>query len=179
MKQPVPEYRLTRRRGQRRIILRVEGDGQVKVSAPPNTATRTIDAFVVSKAAWIAERTALLAEMEPALVPGPQADALRAHMRSDVARLMPLWCARMGVETLPKVTIKIMKSRWGSCNAVRHTISLNLELARRGTDALEYVIVHELAHVFEQNHGPAFYALMDRHLPDWKQRRAHLNTLQR
>ena len=68
-----------------------------------------------------------------------------------------------------------MTSRWGTCNIQRRHITLALELARRDDELLEYVIVHELAHLFERGHGPAFYAVMDRYLPGWKAKRKELN----
>ncbi|WP_062079341.1 M48 family metallopeptidase [Demequina globuliformis] len=176
MNAPVPQYSLTRRKNMRRTVLRVGADGAVRVSAPPWVARREIDEFVASKAAWIARRQALADTLPAPLTAGLEAEQLKTWIWEQLDDLMPVWCARMGVEPQPRVSLKIMKSRWGSCNALRRSISLNVELGRRGRDALEYVLVHELAHLFESNHGPGFYALMDLHLPDWKQRRKALRA---
>ena len=67
------------------------------------------------------------------------------------------------------------KSRWGSCNSRRHTIRLNTELVHKPYDMLEYVVVHELVHLFERYHNARFYRLMDKFLPDWKAKRQRLN----
>lgn len=63
----------------------------------------------------------------------------------------------------------------GSCNPTTGHVTLNLELARRQPESLEYVTVHELAHLLERGHGPAFTRLMDGFLPDWRVRRDRLN----
>jgi predicted metal-dependent hydrolase len=68
-----------------------------------------------------------------------------------------------------------MKTKWGSCNRESGRIWLNLELAKKPPPCLEYVLVHELAHLVERNHGDRFTELMDRILPDWRGRRAELN----
>ena len=69
------------------------------------------------------------------------------------------------------------KTRWGSCNSSASTIRLNTELARKPKDCLEYLIMHELAHLVEPTHNARFRVLMDKHMPDWKFRRQQLNRL--
>lgn len=76
-----------------------------------------------------------------------------------------------------KYTVRNMKSRWGSCNPKRRTISLNLHLAKYPKQYLEYVIIHELAHLLVANHGPDFYDLMDRFCPDWKEIRKAMRKI--
>ena len=71
--------------------------------------------------------------------------------------------------------VKKMKTKWGSCNAEARRIWLNLELAKKPVQCLEYIVVHELVHLLERRHSDQFSALMDRHLPDWRSRRALLN----
>jgi predicted metal-dependent hydrolase len=76
----------------------------------------------------------------------------------------------------PELKIRLMKKRWGSCSATSR-INLNLRLIQAPKPYIDYVIIHELCHLIEHNHGRAFYALMDRLLPDWRQRREALNQL--
>lgn len=80
---------------------------------------------------------------------------------------------------LPPVSLRIrrMKTRWGTCTPARRSILLNTELAKRPPECLEYLVVHELMHFFVPNHGPGFTALMDRHLPQWRELRKRLNKL--
>jgi predicted metal-dependent hydrolase len=67
--------------------------------------------------------------------------------------------------------IKKMKTKWGSCNIAQKRIWLNLELVKKPIDCLEYVLVHELVHLLERNHGEQFKAYMDSFLPRWQQNR--------
>ena len=68
-----------------------------------------------------------------------------------------------------------MTSRWGSCNTRTKKINLNLQLVRYPLQCLEYVILHELAHLRVHGHGADFKAILDRFMPDWKTRRKLLN----
>ncbi len=67
-------------------------------------------------------------------------------------------------------SIKKMRTRWGSCNIQKKRISLNLELVKKPLPCLEFVLVHELVHLHERLHNKRFYALMDKFLPDWRER---------
>jgi len=71
---------------------------------------------------------------------------------------------------------KKMKTKWGSCNAGARRIWLNLELAKKPVQCLEYIVVHELMHLLERNHNERFTGLMDMHLPDWRHRRETLKS---
>jgi predicted metal-dependent hydrolase len=68
-----------------------------------------------------------------------------------------------------------MKTKWGSCNRKTGHIWFNVELAKKHPDCLEYLVVHEMTHYLERNHGVRFTKLMDGHLPDWRSRRDQLN----
>ena len=70
-----------------------------------------------------------------------------------------------------------MKTKWGSCNHRAGYIRLNTELVKKPKDLLEYVIVHEMAHLIEPAHSARFIAILDRHYPSWREARAELNEL--
>ncbi len=72
------------------------------------------------------------------------------------------------------VRMRRMSKRWGSCTR-RGVITLNPDLMRASPACIEYVIVHELCHLHEMNHGRAFHRLLSELMPDWQQRRARLN----
>ncbi len=98
----------------------------------------------------------------------------RRMMVQTVRRLLDKWEPIMGVE-IARVTVQRMRSRWGSCTPSKRRIRLNLELLSRPPELLEYVVVHELCHLFERGHGPRFKAVMDRFLPNWRELRRVLN----
>jgi predicted metal-dependent hydrolase len=68
-----------------------------------------------------------------------------------------------------------MKTKWGSCNRKTRHIWFNVELAKKHPDCLEYIVVHEMTHYLERNHGDRFARLMDEYMTDWRNRRAQLN----
>ena len=70
-----------------------------------------------------------------------------------------------------------MKTKWGSCNHKAGHIRLNTELVKKPTDLLEYVIVHEMAHLLEPKHSDRFIAILEKHFPTWREARAELNEL--
>ena len=170
------DYTLTRKR-MRNIRLRVDaGSGELLVSAPHSTPQWRIDAFVHSKRDWIVKRRVEIMRREPRLERGPEAEMHRIELDGWLDDLMPFWCAQFDIVP-PHVSLRLMTSQWGSCRGATRRITLNIELARRGYEMAEYVLVHELCHLFEMNHGPRFYALMDHHLPDWRERKARLGPL--
>jgi predicted metal-dependent hydrolase len=73
----------------------------------------------------------------------------------------------------PKWSIRKMKRRWGSCTK-DGTILLNLLLIQASPRCIEYVITHELCHLIVHNHGPQFYRLLGRAMPDWRERKRKL-----
>ena len=91
----------------------------------------------------------------------------RAELCREASRLVPIWEARTGLACSEWRT-KDMKTRWGTCNTRDKRIWLNVRLAKHPTRCLEYVIVHELSHLVEPSHGPAFKALMDGFMPEWR-----------
>lgn len=93
---------------------------------------------------------------------------LEAQMRADVAAMMPAYVERLG-RAPTHLRIRPLRSLWGSLSARDH-LSLDLALVMAAPAALEYVLVHELAHLFERNHGPDFWALVARLLPDFRDR---------
>ena len=102
-------------------------------------------------------------------------DWYRRQLKDAATPLVAQWSAMLCVKK-PEWGIRKMKTKWGSCNAQSRCLLLNLELAKKPFECLEYVIVHELAHLIERSHSDRFVALMDRLLPDWRSRRDILNS---
>ena len=167
--------RVTRKRI-KNVNLRIKPDGQVEVSAPHAVSDVFIRAFVREKADWIEARRAALAASPAALAAaaGPEEVAQwRAVVEACVPPLVEQWERIMGVRA-GKLAYRNMTSRWGSCQPATGRICINVRLALYPPECLEYVVVHELCHLKERGHGPAFQALMTRYLPDWRERRAKL-----
>jgi predicted metal-dependent hydrolase len=93
-----------------------------------------------------------------------------------VPPLIRKWEPRLGVG-VSAYFLQRMKTRWGSCNHRAGNIRLNTELVRKPKDLLEYVVVHEMAHLVEPTHGERFVGLLDEHYPTWREARAELNEL--
>jgi Predicted metal-dependent hydrolase len=74
----------------------------------------------------------------------------------------------------PKVTVRNMKSRWGSCSPSNNSISLNIQLMKTDIGCIEQVVLHELLHFKELNHSENFYNLLDKYMSDWKARKDRL-----
>ena len=86
-------------------------------------------------------------------------------LNASIARFAPL-IAR----PINHISFKHMRTRWGSCNKAKGYINLNLDLITKKKEFIEYVVLHELAHLVHANHSKDFYALISKHMPDYKAR---------
>jgi predicted metal-dependent hydrolase len=100
--------------------------------------------------------------------------ALREALYTKIKPLFEKW---EGITNLKASSyqIKKMKTRWGTCNTATKKIWLNFELVRKDDICIEYVILHELAHLRAPNHGKDFVAIMDYFMPSWQSIREELN----
>ncbi|XKK40083.1 M48 family metallopeptidase [Nocardiopsis sp. ARC36] len=99
----------------------------------------------------------------------------REQLRRVVPDLIAKWMPMMDV-SVPRWSIKRMKTKWGSCNRETGHIWFNVELTKKHPDCLEYVVVHEMTHLLERNHGARFTKLMDKFMPNWRSLRDQLNS---
>jgi predicted metal-dependent hydrolase len=97
----------------------------------------------------------------------------RELLKAEVTSLLPKWENATGLRASGWQT-KYMTTRWGTCNAKTGKIWLNLQLAKKTPECLEYII-HELVHLVEKKHDDKFVALMDRYMPMWREVRVTLN----
>ena len=86
-------------------------------------------------------------------------------LNASIARFAPLIARPMN-----HISFKHMRTRWGSCNKAKGYINLNLDLITKKKEFIEYVVLHELAHLVYANHSKDFYALISKHMPDYKAR---------
>lgn len=171
------EYWLVRKKVKNINIHIKPPDGRVNVSAPLHAPKETIDALVRNHAEWIAHAQAVIAA-SPCRQAELATDEEKAQWRSVVEACTKVYIAKweriIGVRA-GEVVFRDMKSRWGSCKVSTGRICINIRLALYPPECLEYIVVHELCHLRESGHGPAFHALLDRFLPDWKARQKMLH----
>lgn len=100
----------------------------------------------------------------------------REQLKALVTPMIATWQAKLGVQA-SAWGVKRMKTKWGSCTPASRRVWLNSELAKKPVECIEYIVVHELLHLAEPNHGERFVALMNRHLPTWVHQLNVLNRL--
>lgn len=158
----------------------VRPDLEVRVLAPRRAREQDVARAVQSKAAWIVKQLERMKELQPLPVL-----ERRKLTDSDRTRALTLFVERHGTlkdialhHAIPEARFRVryMKTRWGSCSRAGK-ITLNAALLDVPVQCLDYVIMHELCHLVHHNHSRAFYALLTRCMPDWKERRALLNKI--
>lgn len=100
----------------------------------------------------------------------------RIQLKKAIPQMMKKWEKILGVK-VNEFRIKKMKTKWGTCNQEAKRIWLNLELAKKPRECLEYVIVHEMVHLIEKKHNAIFHHYMDLYFPQWKFYKDELNRL--
>lgn len=97
----------------------------------------------------------------------------RDNLMNNLPALFDKWENRMNLR-VNEFRVRKMTTRWGSCNPLKKRIWISLMLAKRRPALVEYIVVHEMAHLIERGHNKRFYALMDKYLPGWKDLRKEL-----
>jgi len=99
----------------------------------------------------------------------------RSLLKKEIERVLPKWEKKTGLHPESWQT-KNMTTRWGTCNVKTKKIWLNLQLAKKTPDCLEYVILHELAHLKEEKHNDRFISIMNEYMPNWREIRKKMNN---
>ena len=124
-------------------------------------------------------RTRMELHVPPKATAAQRDRVLQRWYRQELKKLIPplleKWRTVLGVQAADW-GIKKMKTKWGACNVDARRLWLNLELAKKPPQCLEYIVVHELAHLLERHHNDRFAAIMDKHLPRWRLARQELNA---
>jgi len=163
--------------------------GRVHLSAPVGMDIDTLRLYAISRLGWIKKQQCEYSGESVPLIPGesvPDAsqekkqsllDAwYRKQLKAAIPDLIALWEKRIGVR-VNEFGIKKMKTKWGTCNPDARRIWVNLKLAKKPKECLEYIVVHEMVHLLEHHHNEQFMALMDDILPKWRSLRDDLNRL--
>ena len=163
------------RSGRKTLALEITRDCRVVVRAPRRLAKKHIDVFVAGHADWIArhlEQQRQRRASAPPALSRAELDALKAKARALLLPRVAYWSQRMGL-TPAGVKITAARTRYGSCSG-KNSLCFSCFLANAPEAAVDLVVVHELCHIRVKNHGPDFYALLERTLPDWRVRKALL-----
>ena len=156
------------------MALCVRRDGTAVLRAPMHATQQQIDRFLQENAAWlqdaVARRQAYL-RLHPPLSPEEIA-ALHHQAEQVLPRRVAYYASRMHIQPAG-VKITAAQSRFGSCSS-RRQLCFSLYLMRYPDAAVDYVVVHELAHLIHMNHSKDFYAAVAEIMPDWKSRAALL-----
>jgi predicted metal-dependent hydrolase len=99
---------------------------------------------------------------------------LRKNLRERLQPFISRWESELAVKT-KEWKIKKMKTKWGSCNHEAKRVWFNLELAKVDDYCLDYLVLHELAHLKVRNHGKNYIKILDKHMSDWLSRKDSLN----
>jgi len=167
------EYTLKRSK-RKTLSLQVTPELTVLVRAPMRVAKRDIERFVGAHHDWILEHMEEQRRYNEAH-PAPteaETDLLRKRAKEIIPERVARYAAVMEL-TPAAVKITAAKTRYGSCSG-KNSLNFSCLLMRYPLEAVDYVVVHELAHIVHKNHGREFYALVESVLPDWKTRRALL-----
>lgn len=99
----------------------------------------------------------------------------RKQLKLALVPILAKWEQILGVKAT-SWGVRKMRTRWGSCNPVAKRLWFNLELAKKSSECLEYVVVHELVHLLERHHNVRFKDFMNHFLPQWPRIRDELNA---
>ena len=159
------------------MALQVKDDGRVIVRAPLRMSKAQIDQFARAHEDWILKtqkKLALKKASKPTITPQQRQDGITAAKKI-IPQRVAYYAPRMGV-TYSRITIREQKTRWGSCSS-KGNLNFNWKLVLMPSEILDYVVVHELAHRKEMNHSARFWAEVEKELPDYRERRKILRSI--
>ena len=163
-------------------------NAQIVISTPSRMSQAAIARFVTERKSWIEQaQRAMLQARDQQIHEGNNPNDPHSFIWNDATRkravqainaqlpvLLAKWSPIIGREPT-HVALRVMTSRWGSCTPKTGRIRLNLQLGLMDPRFLEYVLVHEMTHLWENGHGEGFQRRMSAYLPQWRQLRLELN----
>ena len=162
-------FYFVRHKRARRYLLRVDHDGRVRVTIPRGGSRREAEAFAGRSLKWIARQRA---RVTPPVLALDERRALRRRAEIELPpRLLTL--AEAHGLTVPKVSVRNQRTRWGSCGRDGH-ICLNWRLIAMPESVRDYILIHELMHLRRLDHSPAYWRLVAAACPDYREARAWL-----
>ena len=163
---------LVQRKNIKNLYLRVDPSGVLRMTAPRFVSDAAVIDFVRRKMPWAARARQRNAEKEakPARIfSAADRRAFRAKCEAALQRWQPVVGRRAN-----GFSVRDMKTRWGSCNTRTGHLNFNLKLLDLPPECLDYVVVHELCHLWVSGHSKAFWDRVERAYPDWRRIRKQL-----
>ncbi|MCR5558216.1 MAG: M48 family metallopeptidase [Butyrivibrio sp.] len=163
----------------RTIAIEITSDARVIVRAPMRVPVSEINRFIGEKADWIDKHLKMMEKRKEEREAGDRQPLSKQEIKlltTRAKRIIPervrFYAGFMGL-SYGRITIRMQKSRWGSCSAKKN-LNFNCLLMLTPPEIVDYVVVHELCHLKEMNHSPRFWAEVEKVLPDYKERRKWL-----
>lgn len=158
------------------LSLSVNADGEVIVRAPYKTGKKYIEDFVKEHEAWIEKAKTKVENKKYSLKEAsPEEEkALRRQALKVLPYKVQYYSSLIGV-TPGRITVTGARTRFGSCSG-KNNLSFSFYLMRFPEEAIDYVVVHELCHILQHNHGKEFYKEIEKILPDYKEREKLLRS---
>jgi predicted metal-dependent hydrolase len=160
-------FTLKRKRFQKHTYIRVKPDGSVIVSTGYLTPKSTIYSLIKNKSTWIQKQQNKFSKQH--VQTNHDKSYLKTKSQEIILPLVEKWSTIMML-TPTHVGFRYNTSRWGSCSS-KNRLNFNTRLATMHPDFIEYVVVHELAHIQHKNHSKDFWAEVEKFLPDYKIRK--------
>jgi len=158
------------------VGLIIRHDGTFEVKAPLRTPITVIQTFIHSKQRWV-ENHQQKAFQRNALKPVYSVEQIKEYKnkaRATLSNKVAYWAEKMGAP-YGTIRIKNTSTRWGSCSS-KNNLNFHWKLVLFPVEILEYVVIHELAHVFEKNHSSRFWNIVQRYYPQYLAARTWLKT---
>lgn len=154
------------------LSMEIRENGEIVVRAPRRLSKSHVDRFVSEHKVWILAKQKRAAERAASPYRSPLTEdeikALYEKARADLPARVAHWAEKMGV-TPAAITVTAAQKRFGSCSS-KDRLCFSYRLMRYPDAVIDYVVVHELAHILHRDHSPAFYACVAHYLPDYKER---------
>ncbi len=174
-------FTLIKKPNLKHTYITIQENGKVVVKANQFITQKVIKNFVKQKAPWILKKQAIYKNQNHKLYLGKpclhdnKELISKENAKNIILPLVDKWCAIMNLYP-NHVGFRNNKTRWGSCSH-NNRISLNIQLLKLPISSIEYVIVHELAHIKHKNHSKEFWTFVEKFLPDFKTRQKTLKSI--
>lgn len=172
----MPRYKYELRRSKRKTVsVEISREARIIVRAPLKMKTADIERFLLSKSVWIdsnLEKMKKISAIASEKFTDRELEALKKRAKEVITPKVERFASVMGVE-YNRITVKAQKTRFGSCSSKKN-LNFNAVTVLMPEQIIDYVVVHELAHLKEMNHSARFWHEVEKVIPDYKVRREYL-----